>query len=121
MINHLLGLTLMQEFLKSPSPGLLLILIYINVLSDGLSSNLKLFADDNSLFSIIRDINPSLNDSNDDLVKISNWAKQTQELIFTLKLNKSTHPPLVFNNNLVNQVISQKATSNDFRLQIKVR
>ena len=36
--------------------GLLLLLIYINDLSEGFSSNAKPFADDASLFSFIHDI-----------------------------------------------------------------
>ena len=43
---------LMQEFLIL---GLLLFLKYINDLSDGVSSNTKLLADDTSLFSVIHD------------------------------------------------------------------
>ena len=43
---------LMQEFLIL---GLLLFLKYINDLSDGVSSNTKLLADDTSLFSFIHD------------------------------------------------------------------
>ena len=39
--------------------GPLLFLIYINDLSDNLSSNIELFAYDTSLFSIIHDINVS--------------------------------------------------------------
>ena len=39
--------------------GPLLLLIYINDLSDGLSSNAKLVADDTSLFSVVHDINVS--------------------------------------------------------------
>ena len=39
--------------------GPLLLLIYINNLSDGLSSNAKLVADDTSLFSVVHDINVS--------------------------------------------------------------
>ena len=68
--------------------------IYINDLSDGLTSNPKLFADDTSLFSVIHNINSTANDLNSDLMKISNWAfqwkmrfnsgtnKQTQKVIF---------------------------------------
>ena len=37
--------------------GTLLLLIYINDLSSYLSSNVKLFADDARLFSVIHDIN----------------------------------------------------------------
>ena len=39
--------------------GPLFFLIYINDLSDGLSSNARLFADDTSLFSVVHDINTS--------------------------------------------------------------
>ena len=41
--------------------GPLLFLIYINNLSNGLSSNPRLFADDTSLFFIFRDMNSSAN------------------------------------------------------------
>ena len=52
--------------------GLLLFLIYINDLSDNLSSNPKLFADDTSLFSVVHDINQSGINLNDDLEEINN-------------------------------------------------
>ena len=39
--------------------GPLLFLIYMNDLSDDLLTNAKLFADDTSLFSVVRDINTS--------------------------------------------------------------
>ena len=98
----------------------LLLLIYINDLSDNLSSNVKLFADDTSLFSVIHDINISAGELNEDLKKISEWAfqwkmifnpdatKQAQEVIFSRKIKKTTHPPLVFNNAIVSQTNSQK-------------
>ena len=54
----------------------LLFLIYINDLSDDLSTNAKLFAGDTSLFSVVRDINTSAAHLNNDLRKISNWAFQ---------------------------------------------
>ena len=97
----------------------LLFLIYINDLSDNLSSNVKLFAEDTSLFSVTHDENVSVRELNDDVRKISNWAlqwkmsfnpdvnKQAQEVISSLKTKGNIHPPLVFNNNIVLQVNSQ--------------
>ena len=56
--------------------GPLLFLIYINDLTDGLSSNAKLFADDTSLFSVVHNANTTVKQLNNDLVKISRWACQ---------------------------------------------
>ena len=52
--------------------GPLLFLIYINNLSEGISSNAKLFS--TSLFSVIRDSNASTTELNNDLAKINRWA-----------------------------------------------
>ena len=49
----------------------LLFLIYINDFIDGLKSIYKIFADDRSLFSKIKDIDTSNIDINNDLVKIN--------------------------------------------------
>ena len=66
----------MLEYLKVPSIlGPLLFLIYINNLTEGLSSNVKLFADDMSLFSVIHDIQISANNFNKDLERISGLLK----------------------------------------------
>ena len=50
--------------------GPLLFLIYINVLSNNLSSTAKLFADDTSLFSVVNDVNLSQFHLNSDLKNI---------------------------------------------------
>ena len=100
--------------------GPLLSLIYISDLSDNLSSNHNLFADETSLFSVMHDINQSGINLNDDLEKISNWAfqrkmsfnpdinKQAQEVIFFRRLQKSNHPSLTFNVTSVSQSETRK-------------
>ena len=100
--------------------GPLLFLIYINNLPKGLSSNTKLFADDTSLFSAIHDSSTTMNELNNDLVKINNWAyqwkmsfdpdsnKQAQEVIFSRKTKKINHPPLTFSKSTLSQTTSQK-------------
>ena len=89
--------------------GPLLFLIYINDLPEGLITNAKLFADDTSLFSVVRDIAASTEELNNDLRNISKWAyqwkmifkpdltKQAQEVIISRKLNKPIHPNVTFN------------------------
>ena len=91
----------------------LFFLIYINELSDGLTSIQKLFADDTSPFSVVQIINSTATDLNIDLMKISDLAfkwktrfnpdskKQAQEVIFSRKINKMDYPLLYFNQNLV--------------------
>ena len=100
--------------------GQLLFTIYINDLSDNLSSNPKLFADNTSLFSVVHNINQSGINLNDDLEKISSWAfqwkmsfnldinKQAQKINFSRKLQKSNHPSQTFNGTCVTQSEIQK-------------
>ena len=98
--------------------GPLLFLIYINDLPDGLSSNVKLFADDTSLFSVVHDIHSSASDLIKDLKTINEWAfqwkmsfnpnKQAQEVIFIRKSENMHHPPLIFNKSKVFQSTTQK-------------
>ena len=78
-----------------------LFVIYINDLTEGLSTNAKLFADDTSLFSVIHDIQTSANNLKKDLKRISNsttqWkmnfnpatAKQAQEVNLSRKVKKT--------------------------------
>ena len=99
--------------------GPLLFLIYINDLTEGLTTNVKLFADGTSLFSVVHDTQTSANDLNKDLERINNWAfqwkmnfnpdpaKQAHEVIFSRKAKEIYHPPLGFNITSVPQSSSQ--------------
>ena len=60
-------------------PGPFLFLVYINDLPNELKSSVKLFADDTSLFTIVKDKNESANSLNNDLFLI---------LILTNRLKK---------------------------------
>ena len=100
--------------------GQLLFLVYINDLPDGLTTNARLFADDVLLFPVVDNIDLSATNLNNDLSKINAWAsqwkmtfnpdpnKQAQEVIFSRKTKKTSHPPLNFSNNTVQQVQIQK-------------
>ena len=95
----------------------LLFLIYIK---ESLITNAKLFADDTSLSSVVRNIPASTEELNNDLRNINKWTyqwkmvfkpdltKQAQEVIFSRKLNKPIPPYLTFNNSQVSQTESQK-------------
>ena len=83
--------------------GPLLFLIYINDLTNDLSSSGKLFADDISLFSVVFNVDATAKELNDDLAKVQDWAlrwkmsfnpdisKQAQEVIFSRKLKEKLH------------------------------
>ena len=92
--------------------GPLLFLIYINDLSDNLASNPKLFADDTSLFSVVKNVDASNIDLNNDFKKIVKCivdaTKQAQELIFSRKVQTANHPPLFFNESVVPKTALQK-------------
>ena len=89
--------------------GPLLFLIYINDLTDNIISNIKLYADDSSLFARVRDVNTTHDQLMTDLDSITKWAndwkmkfnpeisKQAIEVIFSAKYKKASHPLLDFN------------------------
>ena len=103
--------------------GPVLFLIYINDLPNGIKLICKIFADDTSLFSKIKVKNCSTVELSNDLKIISNWAiqwkilfnpdpnKQAVEILFSKKHEKNNYPPLNFNNDNIQTVISQKHLS----------
>ena len=90
--------------------GPLILLVYINNLPEGLTASAKDFADDTSLFWVVHDFAASSASLNDDLVTISQltyqWKlifnpdalKQTEEIVFSRKVNASNHGTVYFNN-----------------------
>ena len=100
--------------------GPLFFLVYINDLTSDLKCNVKLFADDTSLFTIVQDSNTAANDMNHDLELISKWAhdwrmsfnpdpqKQAVQLIFSKRKAEANHPVILFNNLPVMQVVEHK-------------
>ena len=85
-------------------------LICINDLPDGLKFNVKLFANDTSLFSVFKNKEESASDITNGLDTISIWAynwkmsfnpdpkKTAQEVLFSRKNSNIIHPIIYFNN-----------------------
>ncbi len=96
--------------------GPLFFLVYINDLTAGLKCNVKLFADDTSLFTVVKDPNAAADDMNHDLDLIYQWAqtwrmsfnpdpqKQAVELLFSRRRHEINHPDVLFNNVPVKKV-----------------
>ena len=117
MVNHHIGKLFRQVFRSIVGP--LFFLIYINDLTDNLSSNVKLFADDTSLFSQTCDPLETANVLNNYLTKIRKWAKQwkmvfnpyptkeSHKVIFSIKSHSPKHPDLYLNSLAVEKVKTQ--------------
>ena len=56
--------------------GPLFFLVYINDLADNVHSDIKLFADDTSLFSVVKGERETAEDLNRDLERVTLWAWQ---------------------------------------------
>ena len=100
--------------------GPLLFLIYVNDLEDGLKSKIKFFADDTSIYSIVKNPINTAEDMNHDLTMINQWAMQwkmcfnpdptkpAEEILFSHKTSKVLHPPLFYNGTEVKRVNEHK-------------
>ena len=95
-------------------------LIYINIFPDNLESNVKLFADDTSMLFVACDAINTSQKLKNNLDKVSPCANkwrmsfhpdpstQSQEVIFSRKINKVYYPSLLSKNSTVQQISSQK-------------
>ena len=113
--QHLSGASVKAGVRQGLILSLLLFLIYINDLPNGLKSNVKPFADDTLLFSVVHNITDSVNLLKSDLSKINEWdlqgkmifnpdpTKQAQEIILSYKTTMRNHAGFMFNNNEANR------------------
>ena len=97
--------------------GPLLFLLYINDIVKNIGSNIRLFADDTSLFIIVDNPTTAALCLNSDLEKLSCWAaiwlvtfnpSKNESLLISRKINKPIHPPLYMQNVQIQEVSSHK-------------
>ena len=97
--------------------GPLLFLLYINDIVKNIGSNIRLFADDTSLFIIVDNPTTAALCLNSDLEKLSRWAaiwlvtfnpSKNESLLISRKINKPIHPNLYMQNVQIQEVSSHK-------------
>ena len=95
----------------------LLFLLYINDIVKNIGSNIRLFADDTSLFIIVDNPTTAALCLNSDLEKLSRWAViwlvnfnpyKNDSLLISRKINMPIHPPLYMQNVQIQEVSSHK-------------
>ena len=97
--------------------GPILFLIYINDIVDEIHSNIKLFADDTSLFLIVDNPESTANTLQTDINKIISWShdwlvtfnpSKTESLLISRKSKQIQHPPLSMSNQIISEVSMHK-------------
>ena len=95
--------------------GPLLFLVYINDLTNDIVSNIKLFADDTSLYIEVDDPKQSADILNQDLRTLKNWADQwlvtfsaPKTKLLTCSFKNVKHPNIVFDNLVLSESSSHK-------------
>lgn len=97
--------------------GPLLFLVYINDIVNNIHSNMKLFADDTSLYVTVDRPEQAAVTLNSDLATIQEWADKwmvtfnptkTESLLISRRLNRDIHPPLLMNDTVIQEVEHHK-------------
>ena len=95
--------------------GPLLFLIYVNDIIVDIESQILLFADDTCIFEPVTDENTSIVKLNNDLNRLSVWAKQwlvnfnpskTKFMVFSKKVTNTLYDPLYLDGKVLNKIQS---------------
>ena len=97
--------------------GPILFLIFINDIVENISSHIRLFADDTTLFLIVNNPNETALTLNSDIDKIVDWSNKwfvtfnpikTESLVISRKIRKPFHPCLYMDHTLITEVENHK-------------
>ena len=97
--------------------GPLFFLIYINDIVENITSDIRLFADDTSIFSVVKNGITSADELNRDLERLRLWAWQwkmhfnsekTEEVLFSTKRARLDHPVLVLGTEVIERKVEHK-------------